>query len=99
MGVKERYKKARADYERLVEIHDNEDVEDFTAGFLFEEKAMDLLRDPKVSIACEIYEELIAYASISGFGGRRAGAIKRTDEVIGIFDSYFLKINECLEDW
>jgi len=59
MNATERYKRARADYERLVELHDGEDVEDFTGGFVFEEHAMRLMRNPTKATAAEIYERLI----------------------------------------
>ena len=61
------YEEAKRDYERLVEIHDGEDVYDFAGGFCFEFCAMELMRNPCKRVAKEIYCSLISYASYKGF--------------------------------
>ena len=98
-----KYEDARRDYERLVEIHDGEDVADFTGGFVFEDKAMELMRCPCKRVAKGIYCDLIHYASYSGFENAFAfsdnGAIKRTDEVIEIFERHNCEINPNLSEW
>lgn len=100
-----KYEDARKDYERLVEIHDGEDVADFTGGFVFEEKGMELLRNPCKRVAKKIYCDLIHYASYSGFEDARSmrhngnGAIRRTDEVIEIFERHGCEINFSLSEW
>ena len=95
------YEEAKRDYERLVEIHDGEDVYDFTGGFSFESCAIELMRNPCKRVAKEIYCNLISYAGYKGFESmsiRYGGGIRRTDEVIEIFERHCCDIHPDLPE-
>jgi hypothetical protein len=102
MKASDRYKMVRADYERLVELHGEEDVEDFTGGFVFEKHAMGLMRNPTKACAADIYEDLIRYAAVAGFCSARSidyGVIRRVPEVVEIFSKYGYETSDNLSEY
>jgi hypothetical protein len=90
------YEQARKDYELLVSIHDS-DVDDITGGFVFEEHAMVLLRNPSKSVARDLYVDLIRYGASAGFTDpveRDSAYLIRNDTTEEIFERY-----NVLPDW
>jgi len=96
-----RYEQVREDFERLVEIHDGEYPYDWTGGFVFEERAMELMQNPNKAKASKIYREAITYSMQNGFSPSaprdNKGVIKDTKEVRGIYYKY--ASNDILDFW
>lgn len=83
-----RYEQARADFERLVEIHKDKYPYDWIDGFCFEEYAFELMRNPTKAKATQIYREAIRYSAKAGFSTAshdRFGILKYNDEVKEIY--------------
>lgn len=86
-----RYEQARADFERLVEIHKDAYPYDWLDGFCFEEYAFELMRNPTKAKATQIYREAIRYSAQAGFSATHHdsfGILKYTDEVKNIYNRH-----------
>jgi hypothetical protein len=85
------YFEVRKDFERLVELHNWEYPYDFTGGFVFEEKGMQLMECPTKKKATDVYIDLIAYSMRSRFGSLDSeyGVINKCEEVREIYRGYF----------
>ena len=61
-----RYEQAKKDYEYLV-AHHGADCSDLTGGFVFEDKAFELLRNPTKTNAYHLYSSLITHYANAGY--------------------------------
>lgn len=100
-----RYEQARADFERLVEIHNGEypyDWDEWEDGFYFRNWGMELMQNPTKAKASQIYRAAIEYSSHKGFSyfeENDIGGIKRIDEVKKIYRKHGVNISKEIVEW
>ena len=91
MGIKEKYIKAQADYEYLLEHHKTEPY-DITGGFCEGDFYKELLRNPTKNLAYKHYVTLIEYSADAGFENINNDSRKSPDlkdqRTLEIYDRY-----------